>query len=742
MRKYLSLVISLVLIVAVVGCALPGATTEEARGASPVYKGSVLVGAGKWFKMQSGADMTVYSDIGVTEVFTMDGATGDIWTDGSISAGEIISQSITVAAADDLTSVDDALIGDDAVIAGALSVGETSNFTGNISDDNSALTVADNMLVDGAADVVQMTVQGFSTQTTMPFVVENSAGTDQFTVSNTGNVAALGSVALTQVNVASAGANPFDYTGTLGIMNGSDAFEAIDVNITNANHTGTAATNTVRALDVAGITADAEAYESAIYLGAGWDNDVNGATSLELASDDVVVVTVKDPAGADSAATNEMVEIAGTTPVDTTGTNVHDFLTIDAAIGNSSAGTNSVVGLQIDGITGDAQVTETAINVVTGWDVGLAVDAPVTVGGGYGATGCSVSAAGALSCDDAVIAGGGYADTGCTMSAGGILQCAGAGTLDGALTADSGSFGGGYAGSGAAISNAGVGEFNGALTTDGALTAASGVFGGGYGSTGATVAATGAISADNDVTLSADATGGNAGAKNEFIGLPRIKLAGVGVKDGTALVQVDDSPAAEWTGTAHVVDTADTAVYKVGANSLKLVFAADAVATNGALNPGPTGDWTGFQSIGFWVYADKTFTAAQLDIYLTDVTDAATFNTCAYTVANVWQYCEVDITSLAGTQGDDVTDITVRMAAGLPVPINIYIDNMVVWAAADEVSLGVAVQQDGDLGFINALTGAQLDPSVDYTIAWRSGIDYVVVVADMDPDGMFGMVAY
>jgi hypothetical protein len=204
-----------------------------------------------------------------------------------------------------------------------------------------------------------------------------------------GAVTSSSTIAQTLTNSAGASANPYDYTATLGIMNGSDTFEALDINITNADHTGTAATNTVRALDIAGMTADANAYESAIYLGAGWDNDVNGATSLELASDDVVVVTVKDPAGADSAATNEMVEIAGTTPVDTTGTNTHDFLTIDAAIGNSSAGTNVATGLQVDDITGDAQVTENGVNVGSGWDYGVVSASPVQINSTLKVTGAA-----------------------------------------------------------------------------------------------------------------------------------------------------------------------------------------------------------------------------------------------------------------------------------------------------------------------------------------------------------------
>ena len=46
--------------------------------------------------------------------------------------------------------------------------------------------------IDGSADVVQLTVQSHSEQTALPFVVEDSAGTDVFTVSNTGAVVATG----------------------------------------------------------------------------------------------------------------------------------------------------------------------------------------------------------------------------------------------------------------------------------------------------------------------------------------------------------------------------------------------------------------------------------------------------------------------------------------------------------------------------------------------------------------------
>lgn len=364
-----------------------------ALAAMPVYavREGIAIDAQEDVWLYRGADFVMYSDNHVSPVFSVDGATGymsnpgaggiymddDVEINGSLTVTELVSQSITLSAADDLESTDDLRVGDDAAITGDLLVTLTSDLRGNVSDGGGTFTIADDVLIDGQADAVQLTVQGHSTQTSKPFVVETSAGTDQFTVSNTGDVALLGALSQTQVNAASGSANPFDYTGTLGIMNGSDDFTLFDVNITNADHTSTG--NTVQALDIAGITADAHATESAVKFGAGWDSDINGVTSLELASDDVVVVTVKDPAAIDSAATNEIVEIAGTTPADTTGTNTHNFLTVDAAIGNASGGTNVATGVQVDGITGDAQVTENGVNVGSGWDYGVVSASPVQI---------------------------------------------------------------------------------------------------------------------------------------------------------------------------------------------------------------------------------------------------------------------------------------------------------------------------------------------------------------------------
>ena len=81
--------------------------------------------------------------------------------------------------------------------------------------------------------------------------------------------------------------------------------------------------------------------------------------------------------GADSAATNETLEIAFTSPVDTTGINTHNAFTCDLSIGNSTGGTNNVVCLQIDAITGDAHVVETAIKIGDEWDYAIDTNLPI-----------------------------------------------------------------------------------------------------------------------------------------------------------------------------------------------------------------------------------------------------------------------------------------------------------------------------------------------------------------------------
>lgn len=89
-----------------------------------------------------------------------------------------------------------------------------------------SIGVGAGVIVDGTTDVVQFTVQGHSTQTTLPFVVENSAGTDVFTVNNAGAIAGNGGVTIngqsliftdTNVAIAESGTNDLALTADGGV---------------------------------------------------------------------------------------------------------------------------------------------------------------------------------------------------------------------------------------------------------------------------------------------------------------------------------------------------------------------------------------------------------------------------------------------------------------------------------------------------------------------------------------------
>jgi hypothetical protein len=102
--------------------------------------------------------------------------------------------------------------------------------------------------------------------------------------------------------------------------------------------------------------------------------DTDDQVDWEIGGADVQVWTDFGASNITTDTTKYLVEILDSTPVMTAGTNSLAFLNIDAGIGNSTAGTNTVFGLLIDGISQDAQNTETGIQIGNGWDRGLDLD--------------------------------------------------------------------------------------------------------------------------------------------------------------------------------------------------------------------------------------------------------------------------------------------------------------------------------------------------------------------------------
>ncbi len=263
-----------------------------------------------------------------------------------------------------------------------------------------------------------------------------------------------------------------------------------------------------------------------------------------------------------------------------------------------------------------------------------------------------------------------------------------------------------------------------------------------------TLTVAGVTTHTNDVVLTADSTGGNLGAKTEYIGLPRIKLIGVGQGTNPAsqtIALFDDSPEGEWAPVdASVVETAVTTTVKYGSGAYKAAFAAGATAGDGiiAAGLGAAAAWDDMESAGLLIQTSVPITAGTLTLVLTDDGGARTFDIPAVTVANKWTWVEVDIAT-----GDlsAISDVAIKLSAGGAAAqgaFDLYVDIGYVWDSADEEALGVAIQQDGILGVINTESGAQLVELTDYLVHYESGSDFLVYISDQSTADIAVLAAY
>lgn len=204
------------------------------------------------------------------------------------------------------------------------------------------------------------------------------------TLATTGAVTATGTVTSTRTTGADSATtnkavtialtSPVDTTGT-------NSHIGFDFSPTIGNASG--GTNSVIGYNVGNVTGDAQVNVTAVKVGTGTllgtSNAIDVGSGWDLGLNTASPVANTLAPGADSAATNTASAISFTTPVDTTGTNAHNGLLISGTIGNASGGTNTFDALEIAAITGDAQVTETAIKIGTGFDVGIVTDSSLKV---------------------------------------------------------------------------------------------------------------------------------------------------------------------------------------------------------------------------------------------------------------------------------------------------------------------------------------------------------------------------
>jgi hypothetical protein len=271
----------------------------------------------------------------------------------------------------------------------------------------------------------------------------------------------------------------------------------------------------------------------------------------------------------------------------------------------------------------------------------------------------------------------------------------------------------------------------------------------------------GSATTNGDITINPDKTGGNALAKNELSGLPRIKLVGIGTMangtTNTVITDIGDSetPATKWTAIdADVTMSNDSVNYRQGTASLKFAFGTGVDATDGAINTLSSGnqDWSNDESVGFWARPSIAFAAGDLKFGITDSVAGETLTSIPALTANKWQWVEVDISGVANASKDVVTDVTIEAAAagvtkilaGSNVTLNV--DFIVKWDGAEEETLGAGILQDGVLSVTvvdatdTGSTSSTLTEYTDYFVHYQSGDDAIVFITDQSGADKIGLV--
>jgi hypothetical protein len=260
----------------------------------------------------------------------------------------------------------------------------------------------------------------------------------------------------------------------------------------------------------------------------------------------------------------------------------------------------------------------------------------------------------------------------------------------------------------------------------------------------------GTMALSGDVTL--EAASGTAGAKNEYIGLPRVKMVGLGAgTNGTVetVAYIDTTPTGEWAavGVSATV-TADTSIYRYTTNAVKIAYTT-VVTDEGVDGTIVQDDLSGVDSLGFWIYSSEDLSSGDFEVTLDDTNGTdQTYDPGAVT-AETWTWVELDISG-CDANCDTVDGVkflaTAQGAAALTSTLDIYLDSMYKWDVADEEALGVAIQNDGVLSVLSALTagGTQttLAEFTDYFVHYESGNDFIVWISDQSANDNVALVAY
>lgn len=212
---------------------------------------------------------------------------------------------------------------------------------------------------------------------------------------------------------------------------------------------------------------------------------------------------------------------------------------------------------------------------------------------------------------------------------------------------------------------------------------------------------TGAVTAPAGVTAT-DASGfnGNAGTQLVGIGLGAMDyVVGTNGRTEAETVRDDGETGTNWdevtcAGGANTCmatpGVADAAVFKFGANSARLDLLTLAQTDTVGQTAFGAEDWEALENVGFWARSDATWSGTDFRLQLVDDGGTRSFAMEALTVADQWQFIEVDISSLAGGTGDVITQILIECNEATGANCSnrtLYIDNFYVWDTDDETAL-------------------------------------------------------
>jgi len=176
----------------------------------------------------------------------------------------------------------------------------------------------------------------------------------------------------------------------------------------------------------------------------------------------------------------------------------------------------------------------------------------------------------------------------------------------------------------------------------------------------------------------------------------------------TNIGYIDATPAGEWTGTdADIASSTATDMYKEGSASLRVYITDNASANDTVINPlgGGDQDWSNNEYVGFWFYSSISLAAGDLKFRIVDSGAGNSDTNFPAVVGGQWTWVTIDISAIANTSKDVVTDIAILYAVDVGSMV-MYLDFMAKWDVTDAFALAQMPVTDGILSMLTVLEAA------------------------------------